>query len=215
MDCSNECPYGGHPEPNNLGVMACACDKPPVCDAKVCEYGGEPAANGTQDCACENAPICTGLYGGYPVGNGTQECVFLPAPNCTGTYGGKPLANGTQECNYYPAPDCSAICEYGGTPKANGTQECNCNTYVPVSAIEYSIIDECTIVGGEGPFKCSKESDRRHDSPSEFTTESATLRCSFPKPKCRGSTITTTYTCTDSKGSSASISIKRRGSWKC
>lgn len=239
MDCSNECPYGGHPEPNNLGVMACACDKPPVCDAKVCEYGGEPAANGTQDCACENAPICTGLYGGYPVGNGTQECVFLPAPNCTGTYGGKPLANGTQECNYYPAPnctgsyggeplgngtqnckyypapDCSAICEYGGTPKANGTQECNCNTYVPVSAIEYSIIDECTIVGGEGPFKCSKESDRRHDSPSEFTTESATFRCSFPKPKCRGSTITTTYTCTDSKGSSASISIKRRGSWKC
>lgn len=238
MDCSNECPYGGHPEPNNLGVMACACDKPPVCDAKVCEYGGEPAANGTQDCACENAPICTGLYGGYPVGNGTQECVFLPAPNCTGTYGGKPLANGTQECNYYPAPnctgsyggeplgngtqnckyypapDCSAICEYGGTPKANGTQECNCNTYVPVSAIEYSITDECTIVGGEGPFKCSSKSSRVY-SPSEFTTESATFRCSFPKPKCRGTTITTTYTCTDSKGSSASISRKMRGYWTC
>lgn len=161
------------------------------------------------------APNCTGTYGGKPLANGTQECNYYPAPNCTGSYGGEPLGNGTQNCKYYPAPDCSAICEYGGTPKANGTQECNCNTYVPVSAIEYSITDECTIVGGEGPFKCSKESDRRNDSPSEFTTESATFRCSFPKPKCRGSTITTTYTCTDSKGSSASISIKRRGTWKC
>lgn len=129
-NCSAQCTYGGHSTKPNL---TCVCNEAPDCTVyTVCQFGGQPTADGTQNCGCWDAPNCTTVceFGGSPVGNGTQACSCWNPPNCNTAavcpYGGQPNADGTQGCTCNEKPDCSAECEFGGTVKGNGQAGCAC-----------------------------------------------------------------------------------------
>ncbi len=129
-NCTAQCAYGGHSVKPSL---TCVCNEAPDCTVStICQFGGTPTADGTQNCGCWDAPDCsqTCTYGGSPVGNGTQACSCWDPPNCNSAsiclYGGTANADGSQGCTCNEKPDCSALCTFGGEVKGNGQAGCNC-----------------------------------------------------------------------------------------
>ena len=64
--------------------MECACNPRPDCmDEDVCEFGGTPKANGTDECSCRPEPDCMKQckYDGRPLRDGTLRCACYPNPH--------------------------------------------------------------------------------------------------------------------------------------